>query len=717
MAGMTDAAPPADDHQPATSASSGSAATSATSATGEADDPYLWLEDVTGEQALAWVRERNEETLAGLATGERFEQLRRQIREVLDSDDRIPYVTRRGGLLYNFWQDAEHPRGLWRRTTLESYRTDHPEWEVLLDVDRLAADEGESWVWKGAPVLRPELRLALVELSRGGADATVVREYDLQTRTFVEDGFQLPEAKSFVGWIDADRIYVGTDFGPGSLTSSGYPRVVKEWRRGTPLAEAETVFEGKPEDVLAYAGHDSTEGFERDFVRRRIEFYSGETYVRTGAGAADLERIDVPNDAEVDVEREWLLVVTRTPWTVDGTTYPAGALLAAPFEDFRAGKRALTVLFEPDEHTSLVGSVWTRHHLIVNTLSDVKSRLEVLTPPASAADSQAVNSGWTRRPLAGVPEFGSVGQIGADPHADDEFFLQTSGYTEPATLRYGTVDGDLRPVKQAPAMFGTDGLRVRQLFATSDDGTQVPYFVVGPEQSAADAPTLLAGYGGFEISNLPGYQAATGRAWLARGGTYVVANIRGGGEYGPRWHRAALRENRPRAYEDFAAVARDLVAQGITEPSRLGTQGGSNGGLLMGVMLTRYPELFGAIVCQVPLLDMKRYHRLLAGASWMAEYGDPDDEGDWAFLSKYSPYQNVHAGRPYPPTLFMTSTRDDRVHPGHARKMVARMRDLGYDVASYENIEGGHGAAADNEQLAFRNALAYEFLWRQLTKS
>jgi prolyl oligopeptidase len=663
------------------------------------EDPYLWLEEVTDETALDWVREHNAATVAELTGNERFTGLRDGIREVLDADDRIPYVRRRGDRLYNFWQDAAHPRGLWRRTTLEQYRTKDPDWELVLDVDALAAAEDESWVWQGAAVLRPGYRRALVELSRGGADATVVREFDLESKTFVEDGFALPEAKSRVGWIDEDRIYVGTDFGEGSLTASGYPRVAKEWRRGTPLSDAVTIFEGKPDDVSAGAYHDPTEGFERDFVYRSLDFYRTERHLRRPGG--DLVRVDVPEDAEAGAHRDWLLISTRTPWTVAHTTYPAGALLAARFDDYLAGSRELTVLFEPDEHTSLSYYSWTRNHLIIATLQDVKSRFEVLTP----AD------GWARAPLAGVPEVGAADILDTNPDVDDEYLLNASGYTQPATLHRGEIGGEVEVLKRAPAFFAADGLSTQQYFATSDDGTRIPYFVVGQEN---DGPTLMTGYGGFEVPLTPGYSGMTGRGWLERGGTYVVANIRGGGEYGPEWHQSVIKERRLRVYEDFAAVAKDLVARGITTPGRLGIQGGSNGGLLMGVMLTRYPELFGAVVCQVPLLDMRRYHKLLAGASWMAEYGDPDDPEEWAYIKEYSPYQNVTAGRPYPPTIILTSTRDDRVHPGHARKMMARMTELGYDVRYYENIEGGHGAAADNEQLAFKWGLVYEFLWRQL---
>jgi prolyl oligopeptidase len=667
------------------------------------EDPYLWLEDVTGPLALDWVRDRNAQTVGDLSGSIRFQDLRTEIRQVLDADDRIPFVRRRGEYLYNFWQDAAHPRGLWRRTTLAEYRRSEPDWQVLLDVDALAEQEGENWVWQGAAALRPGgYRVALVELSRGGADAAVVREFDLLERRFVTGGFGVPEAKTSVGWIDADRIYVGTDFGPGSLTSSGYPRVVKEWRRGTPLSDAAVVYEGRPEDVSVGAFHDPTEGFERDFVVRNIDFYRSEWRLRTGSGG--LVRVEVPEDASVDVQREWLLVRTRSPWTVGGTTYPAGALLAGRFEAFLAGDRELSVLFEPDAHTSLAYYAWTRNHLMLNMLRDVRSQLAVLTP----ADGD-----WRRDPLAGMPDFGQTDIVDTDPHDSDEYMLVSSGFTQPETLRRGQIGGEVETLKQAPAFFDAAGLSVRQFFATSADSTSVPYFVVG-RGDPARAPTLLTGYGGFEISLTPSYSGTIGRGWLARGGTYVVANIRGGGEYGPQWHTSATREHRHRVYEDFAAVATDLVTRRITTADRLGIEGGSNGGLLMGVMLTRYPRLFGAIVCQVPLLDMRRYHELLAGASWIAEYGDPREQAEWDYLRPFSPYHNVAAGQPYPPVLLITSTRDDRVHPAHARRMVARLRECGYDVSYYENIEGGHGAAADNEQRAFKWALVLEFLWQKL---
>lgn len=683
------------------------------------DDPYLWLEDVTGDTALDWVRARNAETTATYAADDAFAGLQERILGVLDTDARIPYVTPRGGFLYNFWKDADHPRGLWRRTTLDSYRTDTPDWDVLIDLDALAAAEDTNWVWSSAQVLRPDQDRVLVSLSRGGADAVVVREFSVRRRAFVtpaEGGFALPVAKTEIGWIDDDTVYVGTDLGDGSLTDSGYPRLAMRWRRGTPIDAATTVYAGERTDVAVSAWHDRTVGFERGFVSRAVDFFNSELYLIGDDDA--LTRIDVPTDASVSVEREWLLIRLMTPWEVDRSRYPAGALLAAPFDAFLAGDRTLHVVFAPDAHTALHQYVWTRHHLLMVVLRDVSSSVRVASPGPD---------GFTTVTMDGLPALTDVAVTGTDPDADDEghdsgdaFYLNASGYLTPATLLRGDLRGTtaIEVLRSSPSFFDAAGLEVGQHFATSADGTSIPYFVIG-RPDAPPGPTLLYGYGGFEISLTPAYSGAMGLAWLERGGTYVVANIRGGGEYGPSWHTQVLRSGRHKAHEDFAAVSIDLVVRGITTVEQLGAQGGSNGGLLMGIMLTRYPELFGALVCQVPLLDMRRFHLLLAGASWVAEYGDPDDPAEWEFISDYSPYQNVaadRAARAYPPVLITTSTRDDRVHPGHARKMAARLAETGQPVSYYENIEGGHGGAADNRQLAFKSALAYEFLWRQLNR-
>ncbi|MBO8203014.1 S9 family peptidase [Streptomyces smyrnaeus] len=675
----------------------------------EDDDPYLWLEEIEGEAALAWVEERNAETVAELTADPGFEALRKEAREVLSDPARIPYVVRRGPHLYNFWRDAAHLRGVWRRTTLAEYRGPDPRWETVLDVDALAAAEDVPWVWSGAVVQRPGRKRALVKLSRDGADATVVREYDVEGRRFVtqaEGGFRLPEAKTSVTWIDQDHLFVGTDTGPGSLTRSGYPRTVRRWRRGTPLAESPVVFEGRAEDVSVHAWHDPTPGFERDLAVRHRDFWSSE-YFLLGPDAAPV-RIEVPDDALARVHREWLLVRLRSPWL----ERPAGALLAFPFDAFLRGERAHDVLFTPDERTVLDGYATTRGHLVLETLTDVSSRLQLLTPNTGG--------GWSRRPLGEVPPLSTAAVTATAPDEEDEnaeeILFDVSGYLQPATLcRAMAGASGVETLKQAPARFATEGLCVRQHFAISADGTRVPYFVVGPERQEGPVPTLLYGYGGFEVSLTPSYSAVTGRTWLRRGGAYVVANIRGGGEYGPAWHRAALGAARDRAFEDFAAVARDLAARGVTAPERLGISGGSNGGLLMGVMLTRHPELFGAVVAEVPLLDMLRFHRLLAGSSWIAEYGDPDTPDERAQLLRWSPYHNLDADRGCPPLLLTTSTRDDRVHPGHARKMAARMRDRGLPVRYFENTGGGHAGAADHEQAAFVEALTHTFLWRTLS--
>ena len=666
------------------------------------DDPYLWLEEVTDETALDWVRAHDDPTLAEFG-GAQFEQMRAEALEVLDTDARIPYVTRRGEYLYNFWRDATNPRGLWRRTTLDSYRTDSPEWDVLIDVDELGRADNQKWVWGGASVIEPEFTRALINLSPGGSDAVVMREFDMLTGEFVAGGFELPEAKSQAGWDDPDTILVGTDFGPDSLTESGYPRIVKRWRRGTPLTNAETIFEGSRTDVSAGGSTDRTTGFERTFVGRSLDFWNTERYQLRGS---ELISIDVPTDASsLSIHREWLLIDLRTDWSVGANTYRAGSLLAANYDDFLVGTRELKTIFEPDEHTCLHQYAWTRDRLLLVTLADVASRVEIVTPGT-----------WQREPISGIPPATNTGIVAADD-TGDEFFLDSSGFVSPSRLLRGTDAGPLEQIKSAPKFFDAENLDVQQYFATSQDGTSIPYFVVRSPDAAGPGPTLLGGYGGFESSLTPGYSGVLGRLWLARGGTYAMANIRGGGEYGPGWHTQAMREGRHKVDEDFAAVADDLVNRGITTVEQLGAQGGSNGGLLMGIMLTKYPEKFGALVCDVPLLDMKRYHLLLAGASWVAEYGDPDNPDDWKFISEYSPYQNISASRQYPPVLFTTSTRDDRVHPGHARKMTAALEAAGHRVWLYENIEGGHAGAADNEQLAFKSALSHSFLWRMLAPS
>ena len=669
-------------------------------------DPYLWLEDVEGDKALDWVRAQNVQSKKVLTTDPAFETLRGDLRSILDSDARIPDIDKLGDYFYNFWRDKKNPAGLWRRTTLAEYRKASPHWEVLIDLDALNAAEGIAWVWHGVDCLKPDNRRCLIALSRGGSDADVTREYDLSTKAWIADGFSRPEAKGSLAWRDADSVFVSTDFGPGSMTTSGYARIAKVWKRGTPMAAARTLYEAKPDDLGTWAYRDHTPGFQRDFVLRAIAFYNDELYqVRADD---TLVKVDAPDSAKKSVHREFLMLELREPLVVGDKTYPAGALLAANFDAYMKGVRHYTVLFEPTATRSLAAATWTRNHLLLNVLEDVKSRITVLTPKDAGS--------WATATLPGTPDLADIAIEAVDDDLSDDYFMTVTSYLTPTSLLMGSVGKPAQLLKQLPAFFDAANFTTTQHFATSKDGTRVPYFMVARKDLVANGanPTLLYGYGGFEVSETPNYSAGVGRAWLAQGGVFVDANIRGGGEYGPRWHKAAVRENRPRAYEDFAAIAEDLVARKITTARHLGIQGGSNGGLLMGNMTVMYPQLFGAVVCQVPLLDMKRYSHLLAGASWMAEYGDPDKPADWAFIQGFSPYHNVRAGVEYPPVLFTTSTRDDRVHPGHARKMMARMTEQGHDVLYYENIEGGHGGAANNEQAAFMQALSWTFLKQKI---
>jgi prolyl oligopeptidase len=673
-------------------------------------DPYLWLEDVQGERALAWVRERNADSEKRLQAYPGFESLRAGIREVLDDKQQIPYVSRRGDHLYNFWRDASNPRGQWRRTTLAEYRKAQPKWELLLDLDALGKTEKENWVWGGASCLGPSYQRCLLSLSRGGADAKVVREFDLSTKRFVEGGFTLPEAKSQVEWIDADTLYVGTDFGPGTMTDSGYPRIVKRWKRGQPLGTATTVFEAEAQDMVAWASVDHTPGFERTLFSRMIDFYNNKLWLLQDGKPVPLDK---PDDASLSFDREHVLLELRSDWAVGGRTWPRGSLLVADAAAYLKGERQFTALFTPTATRSLAGFTATRGTVLLNVLDNVSSRIEELKFTAG---------GWQRREVkAPYPGTLSVTAL-HDPMVRDDplaeaYLLNAADFLTPDSLQLGHTGSDQRELlKSRPSFFDATGMRAEQRFATSKDGTKVPYFVIWPKGAKADGdnPTLLYGYGGFEVTYSPWYSGAQGRAWGAKGGVFVMAGIRGGGEYGPGWHQAAIKAHKQKSYDDFAAVAEDLIATKVTQPQRLAIQGGSNGGLLVGAVMLQRPELFGAVVCQVPLLDMKRYSKLLAGASWMAEYGDPDKPEEWAYISKYSPYQNLKAGQKLPAVLFTTSTRDDRVHPGHARKMAARMLELGYAPTYWENIEGGHGGAADNAQAAQMKALEFAFLWQQI---
>ncbi|MBL8520269.1 MAG: S9 family peptidase [Betaproteobacteria bacterium] len=669
------------------------------------DDPYLWLEDVHGEKALSWVREQNARSQALIEGSPGFAPLRDKIHAALSSRDRIPTVQKRGAWLYNFWQDATNVRGIWRRTALAEYRKREPRWETILDLDQLAKEEKENWVWRGLNCRYPEYSQCLLSLSRGGADAVVIREWDLTTRSFVKNGFQLKEAKGSAAWIDADSLFVQTDFGPGSQTRSGYARIVKVWTRGTPVEQARTLFEGRVEDISVNAYQVQQKGYAtRQFLRVGTTFFTGENYLVEGS---KLTKLDVPADAAFSYWQGRITVRLKSAWTAGGKVFQQGSLLVMPFDRFLRGERDFAVLFEGGERKSLAGTAATKDYFLVNELDNVKNRL---------FEWKLTEGIWRKREVK-TPGLGTLSIAALDADEGDEYFLTMTDFLTPSTLYLAKASSDQREVvKTLPAFFDATPYKVEQFEAVSKDGERIPYFVVMRKDAKFDGrnPTLLYGYGGFEIAQLPAYSPAVGLGWLGQGGVYVVANIRGGGEFGPRWHQAGLKAHRQRVFDDFIAVGEDLVQRRISSPRHLAIAGGSNGGLLVGAVMVQRPDLFRAVVCSVPLLDMRRYHKLLAGASWVAEYGNPDDPGEWDFISKYSPYQNVKSGIKMPKVLFVTSTRDDRVHPGHARKMMARMKEQGHDVLYYENIEGGHSAAANLAQTAYRNALQYTFLINEL---
>ena len=670
----------------------------------EGTDPHEWLEDVEGDRALDWVRERNTRAEEVLFADARFTELREALLEILEADDRIPLPSRHRDDVLNFWTDRDHRRGLLRRTTWAEYEKGDPEWEIVLDVDALSRSEGESWVYHGGATRRPDRRRVLLDLSPGGSDASTSREFDLVDKDFVSSddrGFVRPVAKGWVEWIDDDTIYVGNDFGPETVTASGYPRTIRRWERGTPLADAPVVFEGEPEDVSVHVSVSTVPGHRHHVFSRGLDFYNRRHWILRGD---ELVEIDTPHHAEVSVRGPHLLVYLRSDWSVDDRTYPAGALLAADLEAFLDGSRDIRIVFEPTPTTALSSYVWTRDHLVLTIQEHVRDRVEICTPA----------TGWERRPLKNAPEVWSLNAWAVDADERNDVFIVGMDFVTPSTLFLADIDvGTTTVLRTSPHRFDASDVTIEQRFATSADGTRVPYFFVS-RPGDGPKPLLLNAYGGFEVANTAVYSALVGHGWLEKGGTYVLANIRGGGEYGPAWHQAGLRENRHRVYEDHEAVARDLIERGDTTPELLGIIGGSNGGLLVGNMYVRCPELYGAVVCQVPLLDMKRYSHLLAGASWMAEYGDPDLPEDWEFIKTFSPYHLVRPDVRYPPILLATSTRDDRVHPGHARKMAALLEHQEHDVTYWENIEGGHGMAADATQQATMWALAYTFLYENL---
>ena len=666
------------------------------------EDSYLWLENIDGEKSLEWVEQWNKKTLDVLTNQPGYEDLFRQNLEIYNSTDRIADPSIYGDMIYNFWQDKEHQRGIWRRTTMNSYLAGNPEWEIVLDIDALSEKDGEKYVFKGASGLYPDYDRFLVNLSKGGGDAVVVQEFDAVKKEFVKDGFSLPEAKGGADWIDINTLIVSTDFGEG-ITTSGYPKQVKIWKRGTDLKDARLIFEGDENDMGIWGGSYITKEKTYITVSLRNSFYTGKYYFFENG---ELVKPELPEDIELSgIFKNLIIFQLKSDWETGGKSFKQGAVISIDYNNLIEGNYNFNLVLMPDERSSVTQLTSTKNVLLVNMLNNVKSEIYKYT----------FDKTWKSEKID-APEFGNI-SFGSSDDESDTFFFYFQNFLEPSTLYKGDAgSGEFVKIKSLPSFFPVENYKVQQFEAVSKDGTKIPYFVVGRKDMKLDGnnPTLISAYGGFEIARLPSYSAITGTAWLEKGGVFVLANLRGGGEFGPKWHQAGLKENRQRIYDDYFAVAEDLISKKITSPKKLGIIGGSNGGLLVGVAFTQRPDLYNAVVCAVPLLDMKRYNKLLAGASWMAEYGNPDIPEEWEYIKKYSPYQNVKKGMDYPEVFFITSTRDDRVHPGHARKMVARMNELGYKIYYFENTEGGHAGASTNEQRAKMTALEYIYLQMKL---
>jgi prolyl oligopeptidase len=660
------------------------------------DDPYLWLEEIEGARAAAWVDRQNARTMEAFG-GPPVEQDAATLAAIFDRPDKIPVPGRRGPWFYNFWTDAAHPRGLWRRTTAQSFASDDPQWEILIDLDALAAAEGEDWIWSGAATRPRNHDRAMVRLSRGGSDAVVLREFDLATRSFVADGFALSEAKGSVSWIDNDTLLLASAHG-GDVTTSGYARTVRLWRRGAKPEVAPVLFQVPTVHMSASAGVDRTDPDQPIWFYDVVGFFDIEVW-------RDKTKLDMPTGVRIDYQRGWLAIKPRKDWTVGGRTWRGDSLLGIRLDAFLAGDRDFALLFEPGPRRVLEGFTWNAGRLILSIADNLDPVFEVLTPGPTQ---------WTRTTLGGLPRIGvvDVWSLDVEPaEADGTLLASTQAPLTPSSLMLVPPDGAPTLLKRSPAVFDAAGLAVTRHEAISVDGERIPYVQTGPGGESGDAPVLMTGYGGFGLTMRPAYNSSVGKLWLERGGTSVLAHLRGGGEFGVPWHDAGRGAGKRLTHDDFAAVAADLVRRGVTRPGRIAAEGGSNGGILIANMLTRYPERFGALLCTIPLIDMRRYSKLLAGASWIAEYGDPDKPEEWAWLATYSAYHQAEPGQPYPPILLATTRRDDRVHPGHARKMAAKLQAMGYrDAWFYEPPAGGHGYGKDNKERAHFIALGYAFL-------
>ena len=665
------------------------------------DDPYLWLEEVEGPRALDFVAQQTRLTLEKFGDTQ-FEHDRDALAAIYDRPDNIPYIYRCRGLVYNLWKDGRNPRGLWRRTSLAEFEKAHPQWETVLDVDRLAADENADWLLNLTQIAPEGSSRAILSLSRGGSDAVTLREFDLDTKAFIKDGFVLSEAKGGAGWIDADTVLLASAYGEGMATASGYARTIRRWHRGQPISQAPVIFETTPDHMSVYFEVDRTGSMRRVWFVDMIDFFHKDVWLDDASGGR--VKLDVPTDAWIEAHADWLAVKLRSAWTVGGRAYAPDTVLGISLSAFLAGDRDFSVVFEPGPRRALQGFFWAAGRLVLPILDELRPAFEVVTPSAEH---------WTRGRLPGLPEIGTVDVWRLDrdeSEGDGELLANIQGPLTPAALQLIERVGAPTLLKQAPRTFNSDGLVVTQHEAISVDGERIPYVQTGPAKETGDAPVHMSAYGGFGLAVKPYYNSALGKFWLERGGTTVLANIRGGGEFGTRWHDAGRHAGKRLTHDDFAAVAADLVRRGVTRAGRIAAEGGSNGGILISNMLVRYPERFGALFCTIPLIDMRRYTRLLAGASWIAEYGDPDKPEEWDWLKTYSAYHLAKPGERYPPILIATTRRDDRVHPGHARKMTAKLQAMGYEVYLYEPAAGGHGYGKDNRERATFTMLGYSFL-------
>ena len=668
------------------------------------DDPYLYLEDVEKPENIEWVKEQNKVSLDYLTKVDGYQERYDQAYEVLTSKDKLAGPSIEGDFVYNYWQDDAHPRGIWRRMPINNYIDGQKKWEVLLDIDKLSANDNVKWVFKGASISSMEPDLCLLHLSPGGSDAVIIKEFNIATKSFVKDGFMVNEAKTNIQWLDKDHVYIATDFGANSLTKSGYPRILKKWKRGQAIEDAQIMFEADTTDVLVAPDYvKDNDGTEYHFIRKYVDFQTIELYYIQNN---ETIRLELPKNFEYQVFSKQFIINVLSDWKVGTKTIEKGYVVSIPFEDLLARKYVFANLFTPTP-TQSVEYMYYLSQLPASKSCFILPVLDNVT--SSLYEYRFVNGEWSKQKVE-IPQNGSV-QIASTSTDYENYFLTYESFTHPSSL---LVAGDEfakpKEIAALPSYFDASGLVVEQKAAISKDGTRIPYFILHQKDIALDGsnPTIMIGYGGYQISYTPFYSAIAGRLWLSNGGVYVVTNIRGGGEFGPQWHLSAIKENKQKSYDDFIAIAEDLIDKKFTSAQHLGIWGGSNGGLLVGAVMVQRPDLFGAVACLVPLLDMKRYHMLLAGNSWMAEYGDPDKPKEWEYISKYSPYQNVQKGK-YPAVLFMTSTRDDRVHPGHARKMHARMLEQEHESYLFENIEGGHAGSSTPDQRAMQYALYYSF--------